>query len=103
MERERLSAGFSPRDGGLAAAVIPAVEFDENGDAVTLYTDEIDLYELGVIGEVRRASTVEFDEAGQEWMVVTPNGEVVHRDRNRELAIAWEIRNLGPGGAYCRS
>jgi len=81
---------------------IPVVEFDENGDVVTLYTDEIDLYELGVIGEVRRASHVEFDEARQEWMVLTPDGDVVHRDRNRERAIEWEIRNFGPGGKHCR-
>ena len=81
-------------------SAIPVVEFDENGDIVTLYTDEIDLYELGVIGEVRRASHVEFDEARQEWMVLTPDGDVVHRDRNRERAIEWEIRNFGPGGPY---
>ena len=82
-------------------SAIPVVEFDENGDIVTLYTDEIDLYELGVVGEVRRASHVEFDEVLQEWMVLTPGGEVVHRDKNRERAIEWEIRNFGPGGKHC--
>ncbi|MCP4590497.1 MAG: hypothetical protein GY842_07125 [bacterium] len=81
-------------------SAIPVVEFDENGDVVTLYTDEIDLYELGVIGDVRRASQVEFDGAQQEWMVLTPDGEVVHRDRNRVRAIGWEIRNFGPGGPH---
>ena len=81
-------------------SAIPVVEFDENGDIVTLYTDEIDLYELGVIGEVRRASHVEFDEAHQEWMVLTPGGEIVHRGRNRVRAIEWEIRNFGPGGPH---
>ena len=81
---------------------IPVLEFDENGDVATLYTDEIDLYELGLLGQVRRASQVEFDEASQEWMVRTPDGEIVHRDRNRDQAIAWEIRNFGPGGRhYC--
>jgi len=81
-------------------SAIPVLEFDENGDIVTLYTDEIDLYELGVIGGVRRASHVEFDQARQEWMVRTPDGEVVHRDRNRERAIEWEIWNFGPGGPH---
>jgi len=81
-------------------SAIPVVEFDENGDIMTLYTDEIDLYELGVIGEVRRASQVEFDGAAQEWMVLTPGGEVVHRNKSRERAIEWEIRNFGPGGPH---
>jgi len=81
-------------------SAVPVVEFDENGDIVTLYTDEIDLYELGVIGEVRRASNVEFDGARQEWMVITPDGDVVHKDRNRERAIEWEVRNFGPGGPH---
>jgi hypothetical protein len=95
-------AELSTRAGGAPATAIPVVEFDEHGDVVTLYTDEIDLYELGVIGDVRRASHVEFDEANQEWIVLTPGGEVVHRDRNRERAIAWEIQNLGPGGKHYR-
>ena len=85
---------------GALMTAIPVVEFDENGDVATLYTDEIDLYELGLIGDVRRASHVEFDEVKQEWMVLKADGEVVHRDKNRDQAIAWEIRNFGPGGKH---
>ena len=81
-------------------SAIPVVEFDENGDIVTLYTDEIDLYELGIIREVRRASHVEFDETRQEWMVLTPDGEVVHRNKSREQAIESEIGNFSPGGPH---
>ena|GEM_PF-3021936 len=71
-------------------SAVPVLEFDENGDVVTLYTNEIDLSALGIIGDVRRASHVDFDEANQEWVVLKASGEVVHRDRNRERAIEWE-------------
>ena len=81
--------------------MIPAIEIDQQGNIRTLYTDELDLYALGQVHNVRRASHLEFDEKNQEWEVVQAStGKVVHRDKNRQRAIDWEIKELGVGGKY---
>ena len=81
--------------------MIPVLEVDEHGNVRTLYTDEIDLYAIGEVTNVRRASHLEFNEENQEWEVIQAStGKVVHRNKNRELAIFWEIENLGVGGKY---
>ncbi|GMU20568.1 MAG: hypothetical protein AMXMBFR13_06650 [Phycisphaerae bacterium] len=83
--------------------MIPVLEVTANGDIETLWTDELDLYEIGRITNVRNASTVEFNEERQEWEVISAaDGQVVHRDRNRERAIEWEIENFGSGGPLYR-
>lgn len=84
-------------------SAIPVIEITENGDLQTIWSDEIDLYAIGRITNVRNASTVEFNEESQEWEVISAaDGQVVHRDRNRERAIEWEIANFGPGGPFYR-
>lgn len=80
--------------------MIPTLEIDENGDIHTLYTDKIDLYELGLVTDVRKASYVEFNEDGQTWEVRLPNGTVIATDKSREKAIEKEIELVGPGGRY---
>ena len=79
--------------------MIPTIEIDENGDISTLYTDQVDLYSIGKVCNVRRASNVEFNEARQEWDVVcAKTGSIVHSNKNREDAIEWEIDAFQPGG-----
>ncbi len=81
--------------------MIPTIEIDNDGNIQTLYSDEVDLYALGEVHSVRRASNVEFDETNQEWMVIqTSTGEIIHRNKSREQAISWEIEELGVGGKY---
>jgi len=81
--------------------MIPVLEIDEHGNVHTLYTDEIDLYAIGEVTNVRRASHLEFNEKNQEWEVTQAStGEVVHRDKNRAKAIEWEVKELGVGGEY---
>jgi len=81
--------------------MIPVLEIDEHGNISTLYTDEIDLYAIGQVHNVRRASHLEFNEANQEWEVMNAvTGKIVHRDKNRTRAINWEIKNFSPGGRY---
>lgn len=80
--------------------MIPTIEIDEQGNIRTLYTDQIDLYELGLVTDVKRASHVEFNQEDQTWEVILPNGQVIHRERNRERAIEKEIELVGPGGEY---
>ena len=77
------------------------MEFDVDGNISTLYTDDINLYQLGVLQNVRRASEIIFDECRQEWVVVTAMTRApVARFTNRTEAIDWEIENFSPGGRY---
>lgn len=81
--------------------MIPTIEIDNDGNIRTIYSDEIDLYALGEVHSVRRASNVEFDETNQEWMVIqTSTGDIIHRNKSRKQAILWEIEKLGIGGKF---
>lgn len=85
----------------IGVKVIPIIEIDNDGNIHTIYSDEVDLYELGEVHNVRRASNIEFDEANQEWMVMqTSTGEIIHRNKSRAQAISWEIEELGVGGKF---
>ena len=84
--------------------MIPVLEIDNHGNVRTLYTDEIDLYAIGEVTNVRRASNLEFNEENQEWEVISAaTGAVVHRNKNRTKAIEWEIEHFGPGGDHYES
>jgi hypothetical protein len=76
------------------------LDIDTNGDIHCLYTDDIDLFSVGQITNVRKASNVEFNEKDQVWEVLSLGGKVMHTNPNREKAIEWEIKALSPGGEY---
>ncbi len=80
--------------------MIPNLELDEQNNVQTLYTDEVDLYELGLVEDVKRASNILFDQEGQVWEVKLLDGTVIHRNKNREAAIEREIELMSPGGEY---
>jgi hypothetical protein len=81
--------------------MIPNIEINKEGNILTLYNDEVDLYDLGLVTNVRRASHIVFNEIKQWWEVVDmKTGEVVHKNKNRELAINKEIELFSPGGEY---
>lgn len=77
-----------------------ALEIDEHGDVKGLYTEVVDLYSLGKIVKVCKASNVEFNEAKQVWEVTSINNKVLYSHKSREAAIEWEIENFGVGGPY---
>lgn len=54
---------------------------DTNGDVRTLYTDLIDLRELGTL-DVQRASNVEWCEKGNGWVVQFIDGTYLSSDDN---------------------
>ncbi len=79
--------------------LIPNLEIDNEGNVKTLYNEEIDLYGIGLISNVKRASNIVFDETTQEWIVVrASDGKEVLRNKNRANAIDSEIAAFGPGG-----
>lgn len=80
---------------------IPCVEIDEHGNISTLYNDNIDLYQLGIVTHVRRASFIEFNETKQYWEVINAKTkEIVYQNKIRERCVEWEIENFQPFGKY---
>ncbi|KKN91236.1 hypothetical protein LCGC14_0221040 [marine sediment metagenome] len=74
------------------------LDIDPAGDVHCLYTDEIDLFAIGRVVGVRKASNVEFNEKKQVWEVLSLEGKVLHESCSRVAAIDWEIKAFSPGG-----
>ena len=63
--------------------------FGPDGTAVGLYTEAIPLQELGRLS-IRRASTIEYDDARQCWVVGDPAGTELFRAPGRQQCLDWE-------------
>lgn len=74
------------------------LDIDSNGDVHCLYTDAINLFAIGLVTDIHKASNVEFNEKEQTWEVLSLDGEVLHTNPNRDKAIEWEIEAFSPGG-----
>lgn len=75
-------------------------DIDTEGNMHGLYTDKIDLFDIGRVTSVRKASNVEFNESEQTWEVLSLEGEVLHKNPNRDAAIEFEIVAFSPGGIH---
>jgi len=69
------------------------IRFDPSGDGHCLYTEDIDLREIGPL-LIDRATNVEFSEAAQTWEVHDRSGEVLFSDPSRATCLEWERENL---------
>lgn len=76
------------------------LDIDQTGDVHCLWTDDINLFDIGRVTNIRKASNVEFNEHKQCWQVVSLDGKVLYENTNREAAIDWEIEAMSPGGMY---
>jgi hypothetical protein len=76
------------------------LEICDKGNVHGLYTDKIDLFAIGRVQNVRKASNVEFCEKLQKWQVTSLDGKVLYTNKNRENAIEWEIEKFSPGNQY---
>ena len=63
--------------------------FNPDGTAQGLYTEAISLCALGRL-RVKRASTIEFDDASQEWVVRSPEGARLYQSPSRQQCLDWE-------------
>ena len=67
---------------------------NEDGTGTCIHTDAIPLHELGTL-TVKRASTIEFNEAQQLWEVrmedkLTGTWAVYFTDKSRAVCLQWE-------------
>ena len=63
--------------------------FQPDGTGAGLYTECIDLRQIGTL-EVVRASEIEFNDTTQQWEVFDYNGHRVFADSSREACLRWE-------------
>ena len=63
--------------------------FNPDGTAQGLYTEAISLCALGRLS-IQRASTIEFDDAIQQWVVRSPEGAELYQSPSRQRCLDWE-------------
>ena len=63
--------------------------FRPDGTAQGLYTEAIPLETLGHLS-VRRASSIEFDDAAQQWVVRDSSGAKHYQSPSRQQCLDWE-------------
>ena len=63
--------------------------FNPDGTAQGLYTEAIPLHTLGRLS-VQRASTIEFDDASQQWVVRDLVGGHLFHHPSRQQCLDWE-------------
>jgi hypothetical protein len=68
------------------------ISFDQQGEGHCLYTEVIDLPSIGPL-HVERATTIEFNEAGQVWEVRRIT-KVLFSHRSRAACLAWEHQHF---------
>ncbi len=69
------------------------IHFNPDGTGAGLYTELIDLREIGSL-EVVRASEIEFNETTQQWEVFDFTGSRVFTDPSREACLLWERQHF---------
>jgi len=65
------------------------IHFQPDGTGAGLYTEVIDLKEIGTL-DVSRASNVEFNIEFQQWEVFDFTNNVIFSDPSREVCLRWE-------------
>ena len=69
--------------------IASVIKFDKQGTGHCLYTEAVDLSSIGPL-QIARASTIEFNQATQQWEVRGSEGQLLFQNRSRSVCLAWE-------------
>ncbi len=64
-----------------------------DGRVIGIHTDSIELGDLGKLN-VSRATTIEYDNAAQKWVVRDIEGNFLYSHASRSKCLAWEVEWL---------
>ena len=70
------------------------LRFDPSGLGQCLYSELIDLAAIGSL-ELRRASTIEFNQEQQQWEVRATNDDLLFSNKSRAVCLVWEHQHIG--------
>ena len=70
-----------------------AITFTPDGTGHALYTEAINLAGIGPL-DIRRATTIEFDNVTQYWRVKDPTGFALFNSPSRQACLDWERQYL---------
>jgi hypothetical protein len=70
-----------------------SLTFDPQGTITGLYTELIELNQLGRL-EITRASTIEFNASSQQWEVKDAEGVILHSNPSRSRCVEWELEHF---------
>ena len=66
-----------------------AISFKTDGTAQCLWTEALNLRELGKL-ESHRATNIEFNNTTQQWEVRDSENQLLHTNPSRDECLAWE-------------
>ena len=70
------------------------ITFTPDGNGQCLYTEAIDLKNIGTL-EIKRATNIEFNDYSQYWEVrAAKDNNILYQDASREVCMKWELENL---------
>jgi hypothetical protein len=69
------------------------LSFDPSGTGRCLYSELIDLAEVGPL-QIQRATRIEFNNRNQFWEVKNLKARVLFFSRSRAVCLAWEHQHL---------
>jgi hypothetical protein len=71
--------------------IASVIRFDLQGEGHCLYTESLDLTTIGNL-QIKRASSIEFNNERQYWEVRSPTGEILFTSASRSVCVAWELQ-----------
>ena len=69
------------------------IYIDSSGDGHCLYTELIDLRQLGQL-QITRATTIEFNHQASEWEVKDSQNKLLFHHASRSTCLAWEQQHF---------
>jgi hypothetical protein len=73
--------------------ITSVIRFDRQGDGHCLYTELIDLHQLGSL-QVKRASVIDFNNQSQRWEVRSLSAKVLFFSKFRHVCLEWEQQHI---------